>query len=118
MVLRVAPGRMASHHEWMWDALSVDLVVDSQRVRRTKSQQGENILRLDQLVNELNGLSRNVAVVFDQQHEVSTSYATIIVDCLQVGVPTHTEVSVCRQVSRHRGCVTDPNFGVSDARVI
>ena len=52
--------------------------------------EGENVRRLNQLVHELNGLSRNVTIILDDQLELTAPDATeLVVNPVPIVFPTH-----------------------------
>ena len=77
---------------------------------------GEDVCRLDQFVNEFNGLSCDVTVVLDDHLELTTTDATFIfVDPIPVVLPTHGNVSVGGKVARLDCCLTHTKFIVKEA---
>ena len=99
MNLGVAPGWVPRHHEWLRNALGVNRVVYSEGIGGSKSDDHEHIFGLNKLIDELNSLSCDICVVFDDEFDIAPGDATVFIDVVVVGVPAVGDVAIGCEVA-------------------
>ena len=99
MNFRVAPSRVTGHHKWLRNALGVNRVVNSERVRGSKGDNHEHIFGLNELIDKFNGLSCDISIVFDDEFDIAPGNATVFIHVLVVGVPSVGDVAIGCEVA-------------------
>ena len=99
MNLGVAPGRVSGHHKWLRNALGVNRVVHGESIGGSKSDNHEHIFGLNELIDELNGLSCDICVIFDDEFDIASGNTTVFIHVLVVGVPSIGDVAIGGEVA-------------------